>query len=83
MFSTHRNAVADTPNPWKVPTNMDALESVKRRPSRGGFVLGVLASAALVATSRHRLIGVGIDDTGVEVGTGERIGVTGHGAADL
>jgi hypothetical protein len=50
MFSTRRNAVAVAPNPWKVPTNTDARESVKRRPSRGGFLFGVLSSAALVAT---------------------------------
>lgn len=50
MFGTHRNTVADTPSPWKVPTSTAAPESVKHRPSRGGFVLGVLASAALVAT---------------------------------
>jgi hypothetical protein len=49
MFSTHRNAVAVAPNPWKVPTNTAARESVKRRPSRGGFLIGVLSSAALVA----------------------------------
>jgi hypothetical protein len=50
MFSTRRHAVANTPNPWKVPTNSEARESVKRRPSRGGYLLGVLSSAALVAT---------------------------------
>jgi hypothetical protein len=50
MFSTYRNAVAVAPNPWKVPTNTEAPESVKRSPSRGAFLLGVLSSAALVAT---------------------------------
>jgi hypothetical protein len=50
MFSTRRNAVADPPNPWKVPTNTEARESVKRRSSRGAFLIGVLSSAALVAT---------------------------------
>jgi hypothetical protein len=50
MFSTRRNTVAVAPNPWKVPTNTEAPESVKRRPSRGAFLLGVLSSAALVAT---------------------------------
>lgn len=49
MFSTHRNAVADPANPWKVP-NTEVRESARRRPSRGGFLIGVLASAALVAT---------------------------------
>jgi hypothetical protein len=52
MFGTHKhgNAVTAPANPWKVPTNTDARESVKRRPSRGGFLLGVVSSAALVAT---------------------------------
>ena len=49
MFGTHRHGV-DTPNPWKVPTNTEAREVVIRRPSRGAFLLGVLSSAALVAT---------------------------------
>ena len=51
MFNTRRqkDAVADRPNPWKVPTHTVAPEGVKRRPSRGGFLLGVLSSAALVA----------------------------------
>jgi hypothetical protein len=52
MFGTHKhgNAVATPPNPWKVPANTEARESVKRRSSRGGFLIGVLSSAALVAT---------------------------------
>lgn len=49
MLSTRRNAVAVAPNPWKVPTNTEARETAKRRPSRGAFLIGVLSSAALVA----------------------------------
>jgi hypothetical protein len=48
MFGRRRNVMAVRPNPWKVP-NPEARESVKRQ-SRGGFLIGVLSSAALVAT---------------------------------
>jgi phosphatidylinositol-3-phosphatase len=64
MFGTHRNAVANPPNPWKVPTNTEARESVKRRPSRGGFLFGVLSSAALVAAF------VGISSSASAAGSG-------------
>jgi hypothetical protein len=52
MFGTHtqRKAEADPPSPWKLPTNSAAREDVKRGHSRGGFLLGVLSSAALVVT---------------------------------
>jgi hypothetical protein len=49
MFGLQRSAVADPPNPWKVPASIRAREVVIRRQSRGGFLLGVLSSAALVA----------------------------------
>jgi hypothetical protein len=49
MFGTHRNLVAAPPNPWKVP-NPEAPKSAERRRPRGGFLIGVLSSAALVAT---------------------------------
>jgi hypothetical protein len=50
MFGMRRNAVATPPNPWKVPTSTLGREVVTRRQSRGAFLLGVLSSAALVAT---------------------------------
>src|SRR5580704_2896784 len=43
------NLVAAPPNPWKVP-NPAAQDLVKHRQPRGGSLIGVLSSAALVAT---------------------------------
>jgi hypothetical protein len=64
MFSTHRSAVAVVPNPWKVPTRTEPREGLKRRQSRGGFLLGVLSSAALVAAF------VGISSSAAAAGSG-------------
>jgi parallel beta-helix repeat protein len=52
MFSSrkNKNALAAPGNPWKVPTNTEARISVKRRQSRGGFLIGVFSSFALIAT---------------------------------
>jgi hypothetical protein len=51
MFGTHtqRQAEGAPGSPWVLPTNTAAREGVKRRHSRGGFLVGVLSSAALVA----------------------------------
>lgn len=52
MFGTHkqRNAATNRPSPWKVPINTEAHKGLRVRQSRGGFLVGVLSSFALIAT---------------------------------